>query len=161
MPILKAIGAEDQSGLEVRERAKRAITRGSGKICDYSICRDGMGKKWRPYIARTKSYVQNSALIIVTEFYEPYHGISSVFISNKTVSVARKLRWSTKPASRHTRGARRNRTLLSDSDSDSSFFRQASSITAEAITMIQARTSWIFSGVLHSQHSFSIEIEEF
>ena len=159
MPILKAIGAEDQSGLEVRERAKRAITRGSGKICDYSICRDGMGKKWRPYIARTKSYVQNSALIIVTEFYEPYHGISSVFISNKTVSVARMLRWSTKPASRHTRGARRNRTLLSDSDS--SFFRQASSITAEAITMIQAQTSWIFSGVLHSQHSFSIEIEEF
>ena len=44
--------------------------------------------------------------------YEPYHGISSVFISNKTVSVARKLRWSTKPASRHTRGAGRNRTLL-------------------------------------------------
>ena len=111
------------------------------------------------HIARTKSYVQNSALIIVTEFYEPCHGISSDFIRNKTVSVARKLRWSTKTASRHTRGAGRNRTLLSDSDS--SFFRQASAIMAEAITMIQARTSWIFSGVLHSQHSFSIEIEVF
>ena len=43
---------------------------------------------------RTKLYVQNSALIIVIGFYEPYHGISSVFISNKSVSVARKLRWS-------------------------------------------------------------------
>ena len=32
----------------------------------------------------------------------------------------------------------------------SSFFSQASTIMAEAITMIQARTSWIFPGVLHS-----------
>ena len=31
-----------------------------------------------------------------------------------------------------------------------SFFSQASTMMAEAITMIQARTSWIFSGVLHS-----------
>ena len=31
-----------------------------------------------------------------------------------------------------------------------SFFSQASTITAEVITMIQARTSWIFPGVLHS-----------
>ena len=77
---------------------------------------------------RTKSYVQNSALFIVIGFYEPYHGISSVFISKKTVSVARKLRWSTTPASRHTGGAWPISLLLS---------------------MIQARTNWIFSGVLH------------
>ena len=51
-----------------------------------------------------KSYVQNSTMIIVIGFYEPYHDISSVFISNKTVSVARKLRWSTIPASRYTGG---------------------------------------------------------
>ena len=30
-----------------------------------------------------------------------------------------------------------------------SFFSQASALMAEAITMIQARTNWIFSGVLH------------
>ena len=71
------------------------------------------GKKWRPHITRTKSYVQSSTLITVIGFYEPYHDISSVFISNKTVSVARKLRWSTIPASRHTRGAGRNGLLLS------------------------------------------------
>ena len=41
----------------------------------------------------------------------------------------------------------------------SSFFNQASTIMAEAITMIQARISWIFSGVLHSQHSVFKEIE--
>ena len=45
-------------------------------------------KKWRPYRTRTKSYTQNLALIIVIGFYEPYHDISSVFISNKTVSFA-------------------------------------------------------------------------
>ena len=61
-------------------------------------------KKWRPHITRTKSYVQNSALIIVIGFYEPYYDISSVFISNRTVGVARNLRWSTTPASRHTKG---------------------------------------------------------
>ena len=65
-------------------------------------------KKWRPHITRTKSYAQNSALIIVISFYEPYHDISSVSISNKAVSDARKLRWSTRPASRYTRGAGRN-----------------------------------------------------
>ena len=86
----------------------------------------------------TKSYVQNLALFIVIGFYEPYHDISSAIISNKTVSIARTLRWSTIPASRHTRGAGRNRTLLSDS---ASFFRQASTIMAEAMTMIQARTN--------------------
>ena len=43
-------------------------------------------------MTRTKSYVQNLALIIVIGFYEPYHDILSVFNSNKTVSVARKLR---------------------------------------------------------------------
>ncbi len=31
-----------------------------------------------------------------------------------------------------------------------SFFSQASTIMAEAITIIQARTGWIFPGVLHS-----------
>ena len=31
-----------------------------------------------------------------------------------------------------------------------SFFSQASAIMAEAITLIQARKGWIFSGVLHS-----------
>ena len=46
----------------------------------------------------------------------------------------------------YTRGAGRNRTLLSDS---ASFFRQASTIMAEAMTMIQAQTNWIFSGVLY------------
>ena len=58
---------------------------------------DGTGKKRRPHMTRTKSYVQNSALIIVIGFYEPYHDISSVF-NSKTVSVARKLRWSSTPA---------------------------------------------------------------
>ena len=32
--------------------------------------------------------------------YEPFQSFSSVFISNKTVSVARDHRWSTTPASR-------------------------------------------------------------
>ena len=84
---------------------------------------------------RTKSYVQNSALIIVIGFYDPYHDISSVFISNKTVSGSGKLRWSTTPASRYTGGAGRNGLILL------CFFSQASTIMAEAITMIQARTS--------------------
>ena len=46
----------------------------------------------------------DSALIIVIGFYEPYYDISSVFISNRTVGVARNLRWSTTPASRHSGG---------------------------------------------------------
>ena len=62
---------------------------------------------------RIKSYAQNSALIIVIGFYEPYHDISSVSISNKAVSGARKLRWSTRPASHYTRGAGRNGTSSS------------------------------------------------
>ena len=69
-------------------------------------------KKWRPHITRTKSYVQNSGLIIVIGFYEPKHDNSGVFISNKTVIVAGKFRWSTVQASRHIRGVGRNRTLL-------------------------------------------------
>ena len=48
----------------------------------------------------TKSYVQNSALNVVTSLYEPYQSFSSVFISNKTVSVASDHRWRTTPASR-------------------------------------------------------------
>ena len=32
--------------------------------------------------------------------YEPYQSLSCVFISNKTVSVARDLHWSATPASR-------------------------------------------------------------
>ena len=75
------------------------------------------GKKWRSHITRTKSYVQNSALITVICCYEPYHDISSVFITNKTVSGARKIRWSTTPASRHNRGAGRNSTSSSASSS--------------------------------------------
>ena len=67
-----------------------------------------------------KLYVQNSALIIVIGFYEPYNDISSVFISYKTVGVARNLRWSTRPASRHTWGAGRNSTSSSASASSSS-----------------------------------------
>ena len=101
------------------------------------ICRD------RPHITHTKSYVQNSPLIIVIGFYEPNHDISSVFISNKTVSGAGKLRWSTTAASRYTGG-------VGPIGPSSFFFSQASTITAEAITMIQARTSWIFPGILHS-----------
>ena len=64
----------------------------------------------------TKLYFQNSALIIVIGFYYSYHDISSVFITNKTVSVTRKLQWSTIQASQHTRGAGRNRTLGADPD---------------------------------------------
>ena len=74
-----------------------------------SISRDGTGKKWWPHISHTKSYAQNSALIIIIGFYEPYHDISSVSISNKAVSGAGKLRWGTRPASRYTRGVGRNR----------------------------------------------------
>ena len=48
------------------------------------------------------------ALIIVIGSYEPYHDISSVFISNKTVSGAGKLCWSTTPASRYTGGVEPN-----------------------------------------------------
>ena len=44
------------------------------------------------------------ALIIVIGISEPYHNISSVFISNRTVGVARKPHWSARPASRHTGG---------------------------------------------------------
>ena len=84
---------------------------------------------------RTKSYVQNSAWIIVISFY-PYHDISSVFISNKTVSGTRKLRWSTRLASHYTGG----RGLI-DYLFLVSFFSQASTIMAEAITVIEARTS--------------------
>ena len=54
------------------------------------------------HITRTKSYVQNSALIVVIGFYEPYHDILSVSTSNKTVGVARKLHWSTTLAGKHT-----------------------------------------------------------
>ena len=66
----------------------------------YSICRDGMGKKWLLHVPCTKSYVENSALDVVTSLYEPYQSFSSVFINNSTVSVARDHHWSTTPASR-------------------------------------------------------------
>ena len=74
------------------------------------------------------------------------YDISSVFISNKTVSVARKLRWSTIPASQRGGGGGGAIGLL---PSSSSLGRLYSMIMVEAITLIQARTSWIFSGVLH------------
>ena len=51
----------------------------------------------------TKSYVQNSALDVGTSLYEPYRSFSSVFISIKTVSVARDHRWSTTPAIHYPR----------------------------------------------------------
>ena len=54
-----------------------------------------MGKKWRPHITRIKSYVQNSALDAVINFGKPYQSFSGVFMSNKSVSVARDHRWST------------------------------------------------------------------
>ena len=69
-------------------------------IMEYSICRDGMGKKWRPHITRIKSYVQNSALDAVINFGKPYQSFSGVFMSNKSVSVARDHRWSTTSVSR-------------------------------------------------------------
>ena len=47
------------------------------------------GKKWLPHVPCTKSHVQNSALDVVISFYEPYQSFSSVFIGEKTVSVAR------------------------------------------------------------------------
>ena len=85
-------------------------------------------------------------------------GILSVLISNKTVSVARKLRWSTCTtlACRHTAGEWPISLLLSFF---LSFFSQASTIMAKAITMIQARTNWIFFGVLHPSYSVFKEIE--
>ena len=59
-----------------------------------------MGKKWRPHITRIKSYVQNSALEAVINFGKPYQSFSGVFMSNKSVSVARDHRWSTTSVSR-------------------------------------------------------------
>ena len=42
-----------------------------------NLCRDGMGKKWRPHITRIKSYVQNSALDAVINFGKPYQSLPS------------------------------------------------------------------------------------
>ena len=72
-------------------------------------------KKWRHHLTRSKSYVQNSAVITGIGFYEPFHDISSDSISNKTVSIARKLHWSTRPASQHTGGEGPNSIILSSS----------------------------------------------
>ena len=66
-------------------------------LCDF---RDGMGKKWPPHVLCTKHYIQNSALDVVISLYEPYQSFSSVFISNKTISIARDHRWSAKLACR-------------------------------------------------------------
>ena len=62
---------------------------------------------------------------------------SSVFISNKTDSGARKLLWSTTPASQHTGGEGPNGLRMKFFFV--SFFSQASTIMAKAITMIQVR----------------------
>ena len=51
-------------------------------------------------ITRIKSYVQNSALDAVINFGKPYQSFSGVFMSNKSVSVARDHRWSTTSVSR-------------------------------------------------------------
>ena len=92
----------------------------------------------------TISYVQNSALIIVIGFYEPYHGISSVLIVNTTVSVARSFA-GVPHRQVDTLGGRGLIVHFF-----LSFFSQASAIMAEAITIIQAQTNWIFSGILHA-----------
>ena len=52
------------------------------------------------HITRIKSYVQNSALDAVINFGKPYQSFSGVFMSNKSVSVARDRRWSTTSVSR-------------------------------------------------------------
>ena len=100
----------------------------------------------------TKAYVQNSALGIVTSIYEPYQWFSSVFIGEKTVSVARDHRWVP-----HRQVAKRAKSsiffLLSSS------FSQASSIITEAMTMSQTRRSGIFYGVLHAYQSAINELK--
>ena len=45
-------------------------------------------KKWLPHVPYTK-HVQNSVLDVVISLYEPYQSFLSVFIGEKTVSVAR------------------------------------------------------------------------
>ena len=101
-----------------------------------------------PYNVQKNRMFQNSVLIKMIGLYEPYHDISSVFISNKNVSIARKLCWiphrQVAILNREGGGEWPNHLLQSFF-----FFSQASTITAKAITMIQAQTSWIFSGVLH------------
>ena len=100
----------------------------------------------------TKAYVQNSALGIVTSIYEPYQWFSSVFIGEKTVSVARDHRWVP-----HRQVSKRAKSsiffLLSSS------FSQASSIITEAMTMSQTRRSGIFYGVLHAYQSAINELK--
>ena len=81
-----------------------------------------------------QNHVQNSALIIGIGLFEPYYDISSVFISNKTVSGARKHCQSTRPASRYTGWERPNG--LSLLCFFLSFISHASTLLAEAVTMI-------------------------
>ena len=95
----------------------------------------------------TKVYVQNSALDIVTSLYEPYQWFSSIFIGEKTVSVARDHRWVP-----HRQVAKRAKSSIFFLLSSSSF-SQASSIITEAMTMSQTRRSGIFYGILHAYQS--------
>ena len=62
-----------------------------------------VGMAWEKngvHISRIKSYVQNSAIDAVINFGKPYQSFSGVFMSNKSVSVARDHRWSTTSVSR-------------------------------------------------------------
>ena len=101
----------------------------------------------------TKVYVQNSALDIVTSLYEPYQWFSSVFISEKAVSVARDHRWV--PHRQVVKRAKSSIFFLSSSSS----FSQASSIITEVMTMSQTRRGGIFDGVLHAHQSALNELK--
>ena len=117
-----------------------------------SICRDGPGKKWLPHVLCTNSYVQNSALDVVTSLYEPYQSFSSATRSLTLLETIAGVP--------HRQVAKRpNRLSSSFFLSFFLSFSQASTIMAEAITMTQTRKSGIFTGVLHSYHSVFKEIE--
>ena len=109
-------------------------------------------KKMAAHCMCTKWYVQNSALDIVISFYGPYLSFSSVFISNKTLSVAGEHRW---------------KYHISKSLNEQivyfflSFFSNATTILTEAITMIQTRRSSNSSGVLHPHHGVLKQIKLF
>ena len=91
-------------------------------IMEYgSICRDGTGKTAYDYQSTVLSVILYTFYAVA--IFEPYQSFSSVFISNKIVSVARDHCWT---------------TTLSVTINRTSFFSQASTIMAEAFTMIQA-----------------------
>ena len=77
-----------------------------------------------------------------------YHSSPSVFMTKKTPSGARKYRKGTKPGTRKT--GQMFFFLLS-----SSFFRQASSILRQPLTLVCARNNSIFYGAVHDPIAFS------